>query len=166
MSRAEKTRPIPVDPEAEAQELERRAELNGNDAYQRGMAHAQAQERANAQNALNQGLADLQRVSLNRDTTQAGRDSYNRCWNRVEKAAQRVASITDGAIVDGNVTEAAVTIPAWLPPPTPTKEQTVTVRAPRTDGAYRETKGMGPSGKGLPLRGPGSNTDPDWMNTK
>lgn len=160
-----KSKPVPVDPEAAAQEHSRREELKDNNAYQRGVLQAQAQERMNAQHALNQGLTDLARVSLNRDTTVAGRDFYNRCHIRVTKAAERVASIMEGAIGDdGKVIEGAVSIPAWLPPPTPTKEQTIVVRAPRVDGTYRESKGLSPDGSGLPLKGPGSQIDPDWVN--
>jgi hypothetical protein len=77
-----------------------------------------------------------------------------RCHKRVTKAAERVASITDGE----------VQIPAYIPAPAPTVADTIVIRAPQIDGGYRESKGHGPSG-GLPLKGPGSNVDPDWINS-
>src|SRR5437764_997365 len=140
MTTVQKRRPLPVDPEAEAFEQRRREELNGNDAYKRGMAHAVAQERMNAQGALNGALADLKRVTLTRDTTQAGRDAYDRTWNRTLKAAERVASMDEGAIgADGKVIQGAVTIPAYLPAPQPTVAQTIVVGAPRSNPCYHET---------------------------
>lgn len=165
MSRAEKRAPFQADPELEAAEARRREELAANGAYRRGVALAEAQERMNAQSALETALADLKRCALKRDTTQAARDAYDRCHGRVVKAAERVASVLVGSIGAGGkvITDPEIIIPAWIPPPVPTATQTVAIGAPRGSTAYRETKGRGPSG-GLPLRGPGSNTDPDWMN--
>jgi len=161
-----KSKPLPIDPESQEREADRQAELTNSDSpYMRGMLQAQAQERSNAQHALNSGLADLKRTTLNRDTTVAARDSYDRCWKEVERRAARVASIMDGAIGDdGKVIDGAVTIPAWLPPPAPTKADTIIVRAPRPSTSYAERAGLSPDGTGLPLRGPGSNVDPEWIN--
>lgn len=161
--KVEKRKPLPVDPEAVAFEENRRAELSRNDAYKRLVAQAQATERFNAEGALQTALADLKRCSLKRDTTQPARDAYNRCHLRVTRAAERVCSIIDGSIINGKVQSGEVQIPAWLPPPTPTKADTIIVRAPRIDGTYRERLGLNRDGSGLPLRGPGSNVDPEWL---
>ena len=169
MSQVEKRKSITVDPEAEQQEATRRAELGGNNAYRRGVLAAQAQERANVQSALTTALADLKRVSLKRDTTVAARDAYDRCYSRVVKAAERAALALVGSIgEDGKViTGPKITIPAWLPPPTPAAEQTVSIGAPRADASYRESKGMGKSGRGGPAPGEsGTDAHEAWLNVQ
>jgi hypothetical protein len=139
-----------------AKEQRRREELAASAPHQRGVQQALAQELTNVRGAFAAGLADLKRATLKRDGTVPGRDAYDRCHLRVTKAAERLAAITGQG----------VSMPAWIPPPAATEADTVTVAPPAADlGAYRETKGMGASGAGLPLTGPGSNTDPDWTTT-
>ena len=171
MTRSEKTKPIPHDEVAAAQEADRRESLKLSDPVQRGIKLAQQQALSNARGELSQRLADLQKCTLKRDFSTAGRDAYNRCHAGMVKAAERLAEITGERF----------TVPAWLAPPTAAEQPTVVIGAPkstatlvvRDDGtqvavdtahAYKETKGHGPSGKGLSLRGPGSNVDPDWVN--
>jgi hypothetical protein len=143
------------DPTDAMSEAVRTAELRGSNPYQRGIARAQAQELVNVRGAFLQGLADLKRVTGNRDKNVPGRDAYDRCYQRVTKAGERLALIAP----EGEV----IRMPVWLPPPELTEADTVVVGKPAFDvGTYKESKGHGPSGKGLPLKGPGSNVDPDW----
>jgi hypothetical protein len=71
----------------------------------------------------------------------------------VVKVAERLKSI----VRDGE----KVLMPAWLPPPGQQEQQMTEIGAPAVDlGMYTETKGMGPSGKGLPgIPIPGSAAD-------
>jgi hypothetical protein len=152
--------PLPVDHLAVAAEQDRREELSRSEPYRRGILAAEMQERRNAEHALSCELANLKRASLGRDVSAPGRDLYDRCHLRVTRAAERVASIIDGGLdANGEVITGEVLIPAWLAPPTPTQEETVVVRASRVAGTYRETRGMGPSGKGIPPVIPGSAAD-------
>lgn len=159
MSRStNKPKPLPVDPEAVAQEAERRESLSVNAPYQRGVVHAESQEKANRRGELMQNLVDLKRVTLNRDTTQPARDAYDRKWRSVHAMAQRFATAFGES----------VSIPAYLPPPLVTAESTVTIRpgAP-ADGTYLETKGLGSTGKGGPLPGfPGTDANDAWLNVQ
>jgi len=153
-----KSKPLPVDPGAEAQEAERRESLNVNAPYQRGVVHAESLEKSNRRGELAQNLADLKRVTLKRDTTQPARDAYDRKWRAVYAMAERFATAFGET----------VSMPAYLPPPQATAESTVAIEPGKpADGSYRETKGMGPSGKGGPLPGfPGSDADAAWLSVQ
>lgn len=125
-----------------------------NAAYARGVAQATEQFAANTRGQLETALGDLRRVTPDRDRCQAARDSYERTYDRVRDAAQRVAGI------DGK----PVSIPKFLPPPQRSEEYVTVGPAPFGHGHYRETKGLGPSGKGVPPVIPGSGADHDWIN--
>src|SRR5580658_5372861 len=116
MSRNVKGKPIAASPADVAAAEAHQAQRAGNGQLQRNIAQAQRQELDNRRGEFNQGLADLKRATLRRDSTVAGRESYNNCYNRVTKIAQRLASI----IGEG------VAMPAWLPPPGQEVQQTVT----------------------------------------
>jgi hypothetical protein len=157
MSELKITRRPKVDDEGAAAEQIRRDELAGSDAYQRGVQHALRQELANVRGELATRLGDLAKCTVNRDFSQAGRDAYSRCWNNCLKAAQRLKSIVENE---------DVSIPDYIPPPSPTEQKMLSVGVPRPDGSYRETLGLGKSGKGLPPPAAfGSAADSDWMET-
>lgn len=155
------------DPELAAAEVRRRAELAGSGAYQRGVAAAKVEAIRNNRGALDTELANLKRATVTRDSNVPGRDKYDRCYNRVVKAAERLALAT-GQPVSG--------IPAWLAPPAPTAENTVTVGVPGPDaaalltpqGKVAKPAGMGRSGKGGPAPGAGfgSAAQDAWLNTQ
>ena len=156
MSRVEKAKVRPIDSADVAKETQRVEELRGNSAYQRGVSAALSQELVNVRGLFAQGLADLKKVTVKRDVNIPSRESYDRCYQRVTKVAERLATI----VPEGE----QVRMPVWIPPPEVTAQDTVVVGRPAYDiGAYRESKGLGASGKGLPLKGPGSNVDPDWI---
>ncbi len=142
-----------ADPELDRQAQAHREAVASNPQYARGILEAQENFKANAVRTFNDELANLRRVSVDRDRCQATRDSYERTYARVRSAAERIAAITG--------TEQR--IPAFLPRPT-TNVEYVTVGVPGADvGHYNETRGMGPSGKGLPAVGvPGSGDD--WLS--
>lgn len=168
MSRAEKPKAIPADPELEAAEQRRRDELASSGAYQRGVAQAKADALRNIRGILETKLSDLKRATVTRDTNIPGRDKYNRVYNDAVKAAERLALAT-GQPVSG--------IPAWLPPPAPTDEDTVTIGVPKVDpnallltaqGKVAKPAGMGKSGKGSGVTPgfPGSDQHNAWLNTQ
>lgn len=158
MSRAEKRAPLPVDQEAEAQEAARRESMKQSAPYQRGMHSAGELEKSNRRGELTQNLKDLKRVTVNRDLNQPSRDAYDRKWRAVYAMAQRFATAYSED----------VQVPAYLPPPEVTAVDVVTVKpgAP-PDGRYKETGGLGPSGKGGPLPGaPGTDADIAWLSVQ
>lgn len=151
--RAEKSKPIPYDTELAAAEDRRRAELAGNGSYQRGVAAAKATAIANDRSALQTELDNLKRATVTRDANVPGRDKYDRTYHRVVKAAERLALAT-GAPVSG--------VPAWLPPPAPTAENTVTIAVPKP----APTPIVKPTGRGSSLVPgfPGSDQNNAWLN--
>lgn len=154
--RADKAKTIAVDPASVAREADRVAELAASAPYRRGIAQALENELQNVRGLFAQGLADLRRATLNRDVNIPGRDSYDRCYRRVEKVAQRLKSVAR---------DEKILMPAWIPPPGPKEQEMVEIGAPAVDlGGYKESAGHGPSGKGLPITGPGSNVDPNWID--
>lgn len=159
MSRAEKPKAIPHDSELAAQEQRRRDELAGNGEYQRGRAQAKAQAIANDRSTLQAEIANLKRATPTRDANTPGRDKYNRTYNRVVKAAERLALAT-GQPVSG--------VPAWLAPPEPTAENSVTIAVPKpAPTPIVKPAGMGKSGKGGPAPGfPGSDAHDAWLNVQ
>jgi hypothetical protein len=147
---------IPHDPELAAAEARRLEELANSGAYQRGVAQAKAQEISNARHALNTDLDNLKRATASAYTGTAGWDKYFRTYNRVVRAAERVALATGKPVVG--------VVPKQLPKPTePEAQETVTIAVP-TPAPTPAVKPIGRSG--LPLTGPGSNTDPIWMGAK
>jgi len=156
MSRADKAKPIPADPASVAREADRVAELAASAPYRRGIAQALANELQNVRGVFASALSDLRRATLNRDASVNGRDAYDRSHGKAIKAGARLKSIVP--------TDEKVLVPAWLPPPGQREQEMVEIGAPAVDlGGYRESKGNGPSGKGLPIIGPGSNVDPNWL---
>ena len=157
------SRPLPVDPEAEAKEAERQQAIVGNSTLQRNMLAAQRQEIENRKNELHGAIADLRRMKLAaaRSNFHAALNGYMRSYERIQRLAQTIA----------NVTGQTVEIPKYDPPsesggagmaqvkPARLGSQIVT----RPDGStatvipsesYRETGGKGKSGKGLPTAAP------------
>lgn len=141
------------DPEYDARAQEQRDAVASNPAVQRGILDAQAQFQRNQEGILQDELANLRRVTPDRDRCQATRDSYERTYARVEQTARRVAQLRGRA----------VPIPKKLPRPSAV-EEVVTIEPPAFDlGLYSETHGVGPSGKGMPPVGVPGAAD-DWVN--
>ena len=139
----------------EAADLRRRNELSRNTQYQSGIAQAQANELKTVRELYAHALKDLARTALLRDQNIPSRQSYNRVHNTAIRAAERLKSIVGDS--------EQVLVPAWIAPPSPAELQMIEVGAPAVDlGMYRESKGMGKSGAGLPTSGPGSIA---WENT-
>ena len=147
---------------------------------ERGMALAQATERTRVKSVLEGALSDVKRTALKKSVNQQSRDAYDRAFNRLEVAAQNWADNT-GEEVSIPVRDAPLPLPyelhVWarelavalekhkikVPAlPTPATVQFIKPQG-APDGRYRESLGLSPDGSGLPLRGPGSNTDPDWV---
>lgn len=148
-------KPVPHDPALEASERHRREELARSQPYQAGVAAALAQALSNQKELVQTRFGDVRRTQIKRDLNKQSRASYERTYGNMLREVERLAGMT-GKPVSG--------VPAYYPPVDDT-EHTVTVNPPAVDlGKYTDTKGMGPSGKGLPVNGPGSNTDPDWVN--
>lgn len=165
-------RPLPPDPEAAAKEAERIEILATNTSHQARVTAAQAQELANRQRELESEFANLQRMKTARGSMQAAYDGYCRVYQRIERLAGVLAAEY----------EREISIPVFDPPPLPGALNTRSVGVPkspvelvtRPDGtkatvdtsqAYRETRGVGPSGKGIPRVIPGSAADHDWVDT-
>jgi hypothetical protein len=170
-AQAAKAKPIPVDTVLEEREADRRADLAGNQAYQRGLAAAQRTELANRRAELKTAFADLHRMKTARGSVEASRAGYDRVYARIERLAQVIAGVTGES----------VEIPAYDPPavlaaatrrigPKPATGAVVT----RPDGttatidpstAYVERGGRGPSGRGVPGPAvPGSAADHEWAD--
>lgn len=128
--------PVAADVAAEAN---RREALASNTAHQHGVQAALNQFKENCQREFDDNIAALRKTALSRDVNRPGREAYDRCYKRLEGVAARLAEILDHP----------VQIPEWLPP-VGHSERMVSIGAPRTVSTYHETKGMGPSGKGLP----------------
>ena len=142
---------IDYDNEAALAERNRQDELSRNTQYQRANQAAMAQELDNARRALAGAISTLKAATTDRDLREACRFRYDTAHNRAQAAARRVVSITGKP----------EPIPAWLAPPTEI-ESVEMVEVVSLDEKYRETKGLGPTGKGMPARGvPGSASD-DW----
>lgn len=143
-----------ADPELARLEQERRADLAANPAYARGIEQAQQQFKENTRLELEAELANLRRVSPDRDRCQATRDGYERCYKRLESTARRYAGLIG----------APVQIPKYLPKPS-TRDEFVNVGpAPAEVATYRETRGLGPSGRGIPPAIPGTASDHGWAD--
>lgn len=167
-----KSRPLPVDHEAAAQETERRESLAANDAYAAGIRRAQTTELENRQNELKGAISDLRRMRQCRGNFAAALSGYSRVYQRIVRLAETIAGVTGESIE----------IPEF-DPPQELSTRTRTIGPPkgtaevvtRPDGtkvtvdtakAYKETKGKGPSGRGLPPPAiPGSAADSTWLET-
>ena len=110
-----------------------------NPQYARGQMQAAYQEAQNVRgefSALLKGFGGIARQAY--DNPPNSWDRYVRAYHRLRLAAERCASIGDD-----------VSIPAQLPE-NPEVIKMVKVEAPRENASYRETRGMGKSGEGLP----------------
>ena len=166
MSKVNQSKPLPVDHEAAAQEAGRREPLAANESHTTRVRAAEAQELANRRGELTASFSDLQRMKSSQGNLQAAYDGYVRVYRRIERLATVICGVTGETIE----------IPAFDPPqvlsqktrtigPAPSTAEVIT----RPDGskvtidpatAYRETKGMGKSGKGGPgIPIPGSALD-------
>lgn len=151
------------DAASEAATAAHRSEVEGSGAWQRGQAQAKATEVMNAQIAFRTELDNLKRATVTCDANTPGRDKYDRTYNRVVKAAQRVY-INTGAPVH---------IPKYIPAPEakPEEADTVAIGAPVTPdplltplGKVAKPTGMGPDGKGIERAIPGSAADNGWAD--
>jgi hypothetical protein len=166
MSRAEKSRPLPVDPESADRETERREALAENTTLQTNIANAHAQELANRRGELTASFSDLQRMKSSTGNLQAAYEGYCRVYRRIERLATVIAGITGESIEvpEFDPPQVLSTKTRMIGPPASTAE--VVTRPDGTKvtvdkaGAYRETKGMGKSGRGGPgIPIPGSALD-------
>lgn len=153
MSRAEKQAPGNYDPVSAEAEARRREDLANSGAYQAGVAQAKAQAIANCHRALDGELATLKRATVTRDANIPSRDKYDRTHSRVVKAAERLALATNRPVSD---------IPAWLPPPAPTPESTMTIGVPKAAPVtVHQMKDKGEPLTSLPVFGSRA-----WMTTQ
>jgi len=155
------TRSVDITPQSDdvAQAERRRIELANNGQLQRGKADAESAETTRVRGALTGALDSLKKATLNRDTTQAGRDHYNRKHTEAVRAGQNLAT---------HLGTDVLLVPEFLPPPTPQSAPTMRISPARADGSYRETMGLGPSGKGVAPPGAvfGSAADTTWLETQ
>jgi hypothetical protein len=168
MRATHKSRPLPVDPHAEAQETERREALAANAPHTERVRQAEAQELANRRGELTASFADLQRMKSSQGNLAAARAGYDRVYQRIERLATLIAGLTGESIEVPDYDPLAVlsTKTRVIGPP-PSTAEVIT----RPDGskvtvdtakAYRESKGMGKSGKGgpgIPIQGSAA----DWV---
>lgn len=141
------------DPELARQAQAHRESVASNPQYVRGVAEAQENYRMNLRGRFRDELANLRRVTVDRDRCQATRDSYERTYERVRRTAEEVA------LEFGE----RQSIPAYLSRPE-TAEKSVTIGVPRADlGHYRESRGLGPDGEGVAPAVPGSAGDHGWL---
>jgi hypothetical protein len=140
--------PIPHDPVLAAENARKRQEIESSGAWQRGQAQAKANDLRNTQERYNTVIADLRRHAITRDKNVPSRDRYNLTHKNAVRAAEALFLATG----------TAVPVPAWLPPPDATTEETVMVTVAPAVTPIVEPRGR----SGLPLTGPGSNTDPMW----
>jgi len=110
-----------------------------NPQYARGQMQAAYQEALNVRgefSALLKGFGGIARQAY--DNPPNSWDRYVRAYHRLRLAAERCASLGDD-----------VSIPAQLPE-NPEVIKMVKVEAPKENATYKETRGMGKEGKGLP----------------
>ena len=153
-----------VDPALDAAAEEQR-ELQANNAtLQANMTAARKLEFDNRKRELDGEIRNLQRMKdrAARGYVEAARAGYDRTYQRLTRLAQVIADDFGQA----------VTIPDYDPPVDgmPSKVTTIQPRsaeARAADGSYRETKGMGPSGRGGPRPGfPGTDANNAWLNVQ
>lgn len=153
-----------VDPALDSVE-EQRAVQASNPTLQTNMTAARKQEYENRKRELQGDITGLQRMKdrAARGYAEAAKQGYDRIYDRLLKLGQVLADEFGESI----------TLPAYDPPVNSLPSKVVTI-APRSAaeqaqaGAYRETKGMGKSGKGGPAPGAGFGTAADdaWLNVQ
>jgi hypothetical protein len=152
-----------VDPALDSAE-EQRAVQASNPTLQANMTAARKQEFDNRKSELQGDITGLQRMKdrAARGYSAASRAGYDRIYQRLTRLAQVLADQFGHE----------VSIPEYDPPVEGANVKMRTV-APRSaaerasEGAYHETKGMGPSGRGGPAPGyPGTDADDAWLNVQ
>lgn len=153
---------------------------------QRGMAAAKATERMRVLAVLSGAQADVDRTALKKSLNQQSRDAYDRAYDRLERAARVHADETGNvvsipvrdppaalpdelhmwarsvaaALAKHNIAIPALPVPSLMRDIHPGPGQYAA-------GQYRETLGMGKSGKGAP---PPNFANPDanaaWLNVQ
>lgn len=134
---------------------EQRSIQESNPTLQQNKRQAAADISDNLRRALEGAIAAVKVATPGRDIDTNGRFRYDRNYQRMREAARQVV------LQSGK----PVSVPAYLPAPAQT-ELTAELGPEdfRASSAYRETLGMGPSGRGGPLPGyPGSDQDNAWL---
>lgn len=131
------------DPAAEQAERERRETLANNSELQRGIAAAKLNQNNNLERALFEAIASVNLCAVTESTSYNQRLRYERAYENMRKAARQVIFATGKG----------VQVPKYIHPPEPTASNTETLTADdfRSSDMYRETGGLGPSGKGGPV---------------
>jgi hypothetical protein len=107
----------------------------------------------NLQRVFNDALAAVKVSEQKRDVSQNQRSRYELNWSKLRAAARNYAPLAKARGIK-------VLVPKYHAPLNTSAEYEEFVPPPESDGAYLETGGMGPSGKGGPLPGfPGSDAD-------
>jgi hypothetical protein len=148
-----------ADPASNVVEEQRQKQAD-NLTLQINVTAARKQEFENRKRELDADIIGLQRMRdrAARGYAEAARAGYDRIYSRVLRLAQVIADEFDHE----------VPVPQYDPPTDGRTVQMISVK-PRSvqgqaaDRSYVETGGKGKSGKGLPLKGPGSQIDPDWI---
>ena len=149
----DKARPIPHDPALAAEEVERRQRNAGNETLQRNIKAAVATEHQRLRNEIAGEIAALGRIKKGRGSVEARRGNYTRAYQRGERAAKVLFAATG----------VPVPYPEFDPPTEVTSTRMIAV-GPDPLPSYIETRGKGSTGTGLPLKGPGSQIDPEWVD--
>lgn len=143
---------------------EQRAVQASNPTLQANITAARKQAFENQKRLLQAEISGLQRMKdrAARGYSEAAKVGYDRIYDRLLRLGQVIADDFGEA----------VTIPDYDPPVNglPSNVKTIQPRSAAEQAAgsaYRETKGMGPSGKGGPAPGfPGSDADAAWLNVQ
>lgn len=143
---------------------EQRAVQASNPTLQANMSAARKTQYDNDMRQLTGDITALKRMKdrAARGYVQAARAGYDRVYARLTRQAQVIAD-EFGHSVD---------IPAYDPPVDALPKEVTTIK-PRSaaeraaESTYKETKGMGPSGKGGPAPGfPGTDADQAWLSVQ
>lgn len=151
------------DPSLDSVEEHREVQAS-NPTLQQNMSAARKQEFENRKRELAGEITGLQRMKdrAARGYSEASRAGYDRIYDRLTRLAQVLADEYGEAI----------TIPDYDPPVNalPSKVRTIAPRSASEQAkahVYRETKGMGPSGKGGPAPGlPGTDAGDAWLHVQ
>jgi hypothetical protein len=111
-----------------------------------GQAQAQKQFNDNIRRAFQGSLVGIESIA---------RDAYSRpqAWVRYDRAYAKLLSLAQSCALMGDT----VSIPARLAETAPSKM--ISISAPVVDTSYRETRGLGPSGMGMPAK-----VNLDWLS--
>ena len=153
--------PTPIDVEAVAREQARQELLAQNSTLQSGIARARALDIENRRGELTAAFSDLRRMKLSasQGNFQASVAGYGRVYQRIQRLALAIA----------NATGQAVDVPEFDPPTDDMGARMSTIQpADVAPGLYKETGGLGPSGKGLPSAAPAPDSglgteDGQWL---